>query len=158
MTIKVGDRVRRLSRWATSTLSANEYKVDKVRLLGYTQEIHLEGGGQHVWWYGDRFATLTSMSTGPTPRMEDHKAAHRANDRDTAVAAATCLADLSNKEARVLEAIRMAVFTGMTGKQIAASTGIALNTVTPRLAPLRRRGCIKDSGQRRDRQIVWVRA
>lgn len=33
-----------------------------------------------------------------------------------------------------------------------------LNSITPRFAELRKAGRIKDSGQRRDGQIVWVLA
>lgn len=47
---------------------------------------------------------------------------------------------------------------GYTGKQIATLTGHPLNCITPRFAPLRRKGLIKDSGLRRDKQIVWVLA
>jgi hypothetical protein len=47
---------------------------------------------------------------------------------------------------------------GYTGKQIATLTGHPLNCITPRFAPLRRKGLIKDSGIRRDKQIVWVLA
>ena len=47
---------------------------------------------------------------------------------------------------------------GYTGKEIAAATGSPLNCITPRFAPLRRKGLIKDSGQRRDKQTVWVLA
>jgi hypothetical protein len=47
-------------------------------------------------------------------------------------------------------------FGGMTGKEIAAHSDNPLNCITPRFAPLRRKGLIKDSGQRRDKQIVWV--
>ena len=45
---------------------------------------------------------------------------------------------------------------GYTGKEIAEATGNPLNCITPRFAPLRRKGLIKDSGVRRDKQIVWV--
>lgn len=48
--------------------------------------------------------------------------------------------------------------SGWTGKEIAEYTSNPLNCITPRFAPLRRKGLIKDSGQRRDRQIVWVLA
>ena len=47
---------------------------------------------------------------------------------------------------------------GATGKQIAKFTAHPLNCITPRFAPLRRKGLIKDSGVRRDKQIVWVLA
>jgi hypothetical protein len=39
---------------------------------------------------------------------------------------------------------------------LAIDTKHPLNCITPRFAPLRRKGLIKDSGQRRDKQIVWV--
>jgi hypothetical protein len=159
--LRVGDRVRRLSRWATDALSANEYKVDNTRFLGYVQEIHLQGQPANTWWHGDRFARLTSFGAALGQRMEEHKAAYRANDRDTAVAAAGLLTPtLSAKEHTVYEQIRAAsrYADGATGKEIAQATGLNLNTVTPRFAPLQRKGCIKDSGQRRDRQIVWVAA
>ena len=45
---------------------------------------------------------------------------------------------------------------GWTGHELAAQLQAPLNSVTPRLAELRRTGRIKDSGQRRDGQIVWV--
>ena len=47
---------------------------------------------------------------------------------------------------------------GGTGKEIAQATGHPLNCITPRFAPLRRKGLIKDSGIKRDKQIVWVLA
>lgn len=47
---------------------------------------------------------------------------------------------------------------GATGKEIATLSGFPLNCITPRFAPLRRKGLIKDSGVRRDKQIVWVLA
>lgn len=42
-----------------------------------------------------------------------------------------------------------------TGKELAYYVAAPLNSVTPRLAELRRAGVIKDSGQRREGQIVW---
>lgn len=47
---------------------------------------------------------------------------------------------------------------GLTGKQMAELSGFPLNCITPRFAPLRRKGLIKDSGNRRDKQIVWVKS
>lgn len=43
---------------------------------------------------------------------------------------------------------------GYTGKELAALTGIGLNSVTPRFAGLRRKGLIHAAG-RRDKQLVW---
>lgn len=42
-----------------------------------------------------------------------------------------------------------------TGKEIAAVEQEPLNCITPRFAPLRRRNLIKDTGVRKDKQIVW---
>lgn len=47
---------------------------------------------------------------------------------------------------------------GMTGTEIAERTTLRLNSITPRFAELQRELAIKDSGQRRDGQIVWVLA
>ena len=47
---------------------------------------------------------------------------------------------------------------GLTGKEIAIYTDHPLNCITPRFAPLRRKGLIKDTGIKRDKQIVWVLA
>lgn len=48
--------------------------------------------------------------------------------------------------------------SGCTGKEIASYSGHPLNCITPRFAPLRRKGLIKDNGIKRDKQIVWVLA
>lgn len=48
--------------------------------------------------------------------------------------------------------------SGMTGREIAEAADTELNCITPRFAPLRRKGLIKDSGVKRDKQIVWVLA
>jgi hypothetical protein len=45
---------------------------------------------------------------------------------------------------------------GWTGKELAIDTKHPLNCITPRCAPLHRKGLIKDCGQRRNKQIVWV--
>lgn len=42
-----------------------------------------------------------------------------------------------------------------TGKEIATVEQEPLNCITPRFAPLRRRNLIKDTGVRKDKQIVW---
>jgi hypothetical protein len=47
-----------------------------------------------------------------------------------------------------------AELAGMTGKELANRTGRSLNSITPRLAPLRRAGLIHADGKR-DKQIVW---
>jgi hypothetical protein len=60
---------------------------------------------------------------------------------------------------------------GYTGKELATVTGFPLNCITPRFAPLRRKGLIKakvydqqygstadTAVVKRDKQIVWVLA
>lgn len=52
---------------------------------------------------------------------------------------------------------------GLTGKEMAVYTGHPLNCITPRFAPLRRRGLIQPKTVdgnivKRDKQIVWVLA
>jgi len=60
----------------------------------------------------------------------------------------------------VFEAIRRSGERGMTGDELARETGIFRHTCCPRLAPLKRKGFIVDSGERRKgdtnhKQIVW---
>lgn len=47
---------------------------------------------------------------------------------------------------------------GWTGHELAEYLDAKLNSVTPRFKELATAGKIKDSGLRRDKQIVWVRA
>lgn len=54
----------------------------------------------------------------------------------------------------VLDAIK--AHGGANGHEIEAVVARPLNSITPRLAELRKAGRIKDSGTRRDGQIVWV--
>ena len=149
---KVGDVVQRLSQFQNALGWPHGDK--RMTVTGITANYHLMfeddfSGG----WMPERFNLVQVFS--PIPRMEDHKAAHRANDRDTAVAAAASV-KVSQKEQAVLDYIKLYAFVGSTGKEIANFTGLPLNTVTPRFAPLQRKGLIKDSGMRRDRQIAWV--
>ena len=68
--------------------------------------------------------------------------------------------ELPNLERHVFEAIRRSGERGMTGDELARETGIFRHTCCPRLAPLKRKGFIVDSGERRKgdtnhKQIVW---
>lgn len=54
----------------------------------------------------------------------------------------------------VLDAIK--AHGGANGHEIEAVVARPLNSITPRLAELRKAGLIKDSGTRRAGQIVWV--
>lgn len=56
----------------------------------------------------------------------------------------------------VAEAIRVAGMTGLTWDEIHERTQIDKASISPRLAPLRRKGIIKDSGGTRNGQSVWI--
>lgn len=88
-----------------------------------------------------------------TCKMSSHKAEYRARSNDPATSKGKC--KVNKYEQAVLDVLAGAHHTG---KEIAAVSGQPLNSITPRFAPLRRKGLIKDSGVRRDKQIVWVLA
>lgn len=102
-------------------------------------------------WLPSRFRLVSRPTEIP-------KATSRSNDPATSKGKRR----INKYEQAVLETLAMdaklSAPTGFTGKDIAAFTELPLNSITPRLAPLRRKGLIKDSGLRRDKQIVWVLA
>jgi DNA-binding transcriptional ArsR family regulator len=53
---------------------------------------------------------------------------------------------------RVLEALKAGP---QTTHEIAARTGLAVVTVSPRIKPLRLAGLVEESGERRDGRNVW---
>lgn len=110
----------------------------------------------------------------PTQMIVVPRAAARATDPETShTAAAAVTTKVASIKQRIL--IDLSVHGGQTGKELAARSGIPLNSITPRFAELSgkkyaTRMCIsidnvppsirriKDSGERRDGQIVWVAA
>lgn len=90
----------------------------------------------------------------PTPcRVSAHKSEYRARSNDP----------ITSKGKRKVNKYEQAVLTALagahhTGQEIAQVTDQPLNCITPRFAPLRRRGLIKDSGVKRNKQIVWCLA
>lgn len=104
-------------------------------------------------WYSDRFVVLKDREPAATAR---------ANDPDTSKGKRK----VNKYEEAALLAIRCQAELGCTGKEIASLTGHPLNCITPRFAPLRRKGLIKAlpapapmyGEVRRDKQIVWVLA
>lgn len=88
-----------------------------------------------------------------TCKMSSHKAEYRARSNDPATSKGKC--KVNKYEEAVLAWLRDRP-AGMTGRELAVACGSDLNCITPRFAPLRRKGLIKDSGVRRDKQIVWV--
>lgn len=84
--------------------------------------------------------------------------AHRKDDPDTSKEAAKL--DVSKLEARVYELLR---FKPLTAEELAFSMNKSLQSITPRIAPLRRKGLIYDSGIRKRGEsgrprIVWAAA
>ena len=98
--------------------------------------------GSYDWWVLDVTAEQAPAARANDPATSKGK--RKVNKYEQAVLA--CLAVMSPDP----------MYKGATGKQIAKWSGHPLNCITPRFAPLRRKGLIKDSGIKRDKQIVWV--
>lgn len=113
-----------------------DYYVDFDEAIG----VHVKSDGTRHWYV----ARVIAAPVTPTSRSND-PATSKGKRR------------INKYEQAVLNSLR---FTkeGRTGKEIASDEEYPLNSITPRFAPLRRKGLIKDSGLRRDKQIVWVLA
>lgn len=82
------------------------------------------------------------------PSLELFRALFRKTDPDTSKEAAKTV-DVRNLEKLVYDAIKAAP-DGLTAEEIfQALPGIRLNSVTPRIAPLIKKGYIYDTGERR---------
>jgi hypothetical protein len=85
----------------------------------------------------------------------------RSTDPDTSFESAhEIVAKLSYLESMVFSSIARCGEDGATAFEVQSDTGLANETCTPRFAPLRRKGVIVDSGERRKggtgrKQIVW---
>ncbi len=83
---------------------------------------------------------------------------------DTSIAAANALAPMLGRLQRLaLEAIRQAGWLGLTADELAAALAMDRWSIQPRTSELRRKGLIRDSGQRRPnatgkQAIVWTAA
>lgn len=82
--------------------------------------------------------------------------ARRTDPATSAEAAVKVSATATELEAKVLEWLKARGALGGTSAECAQETGLSRVTVSPRFAPLARKLKIKDSGERRDRSIVWV--
>lgn len=83
----------------------------------------------------------------------------RSGDPGTSHAAAESMrgAEATRMESFVLEALKL---ESMTTHEIAASSGLPYESVTPRIKPLVAKGLVVDSGERREgrsgrKSIVW---
>lgn len=145
MSIQVGDMVRRKPAYQNHNGWPLGDKVVKVvRVTDY--EIYVEGNGYS--WVQEYFDKVTSKSFGSA----------RSNDPATSKKAAK-VKRVSLRESILID-LTAAGNAGLTGHEAALKAGgiHKLNSVTPRFAELRRAQRIKDSGLRRDGQIVWVAA
>ena len=83
---------------------------------------------------------------------------------DTSVAAANALAPkLGRLQKMAFEAIKGAGWLGLTADELAAALAMDRWSIQPRTSELRRKGLIRDSGQRRPNNsgklaIVWTAA
>ena len=81
---------------------------------------------------------------------------------DTSIAAANALAPKLGRLQRMAETtIRDAGLSGLTADELAAQLGMDRWSIQPRTTELKRKGLIRDSGQRRPnatgkQAIVWV--
>ncbi len=87
--------------------------------------------------------------------MNDPSRFARTTDPATSHAAMT-VAAAATLSATVLNTLRK--HGPCTTHELAALTGLAVVTVSPRIAPLRRRNLVVDTGDRRDKRAVWALA
>jgi hypothetical protein len=136
---KVGSIVKCVSGYGELKRNAT-YTVRRVtELYVYVKE---NTGG----WYHDRFELVDDGRTSRTTDPVTSKGKRKVNKYEQSVLAIMGGGYYEPRE------------MGWTGKELAAESGHQLNCITPRFAPLRRKGLIKDSGVKRDKQIVWVLA
>lgn len=150
----VGDKVRRPSRrWGWRSDDQSVRVVTEVFDGGWfnhadsrdTGEYSHDGGCSSQYW---ELVEKTALS----PEADFNS---RSNDPATSKAAGKV------KRVSLRLEVALTVVThnygrrGWTGKELAEFLDRPLNSVTPRLAELRREGRIEDSGERRDKQIVW---
>ena len=140
---KVGSYVRCVSDEYMTFVKGGHYLVVAIVVHGeedYRTLINKHGGRINMFMSPD----FEPVAEAPTSRANDpatSKGKPKVNKYEQAV--------LNSLAGRT---------SGMTGKDIAYDTGHPLNCITPRFAPLRRKGLIKDNGIKRDKQIVWVLA
>ena len=87
--------------------------------------------------------TLFNASARTTDPDTSHEAADAAND-----------AGLPMKHGRKILACIRALGPG-TSKELGVSTGLGQHAVARRMRELERAGLVEDSGERRERSIVW---
>lgn len=153
---KVGDRVaavhnRNIYYTAGSVGTVVEVCYDGDYLVEFDRShgVRVDFEGGTTW----RVSEVTQEAEpAQSRRMEAHKEEYRARANDPATSKGK--RKVNKYEEEVLA--QLSLIGPSTGKEIASLSQQPLNCITPRFAPLRRKGLIKDSGVRRDKQIVWV--
>ena len=145
---QVGDKVRRKAEYQGNSWTCGDRMLTITGLSNYAGADWLDFSGLAHGGFASRFELVESIAP-----VVEHTA--RANDPATSVAAGKVKRDSLRNRIKVLFSHHK---YECTGHEIANLIEAPLNSVTPRLAELRRAGKIKDSGQRRDKQIVWVLA
>lgn len=161
---KVGDKVLRTTdhmTWAAMH-KGSEWIVAGVTLDEGTVKLTFAGQPRYAVFYASMYELI--QEAPQLRRMEAHKEEYRARANDPATSKGK--RKVNKYEQAVLDMLRGGTHGyslakkswALTGKEIAEQSGHPLNCITPRFAPLRRKGLIKDSGVKRDKQIVWVLA
>lgn len=153
---KVGDKVRCIDTLGLGMLSDSlrHGSIHEVSYYGPGRNTdsgikYVRVGGNAGNWLPERFELAEPR------RMEAHKEEYRTRANDPATSKGK--RKVNKYEEAVMRLVSVTEL-GWTGKEIAEQSGHPLNCITPRFAPLRRKGLIKDSGVKRDKQIVWVLA
>ena len=147
---KVGDRVQAVNDCARyykagcAGTVVEAYEEDYLVDFDKVEGVCTGYDGKSLWYVTEIVAEVT-----PTARSNDpatSKGKRKVNKYEQAV--------LDALKAVCLMLKGMDFPLGLTGKEIALRSGHPLNCITPRFASLRRKGLIKDSGAKRDKQIV----
>lgn len=150
---KVGDKFLCVSSDYLTFTEGREYVV--ISKSGDHRAVFTNDRGFAIpMWVGSTFSGFQLVRSVPEPTSH-------ANDPATSKGKRK----VNKYEEAVLDILKgLYEGQGYTGKQIAGLTGHPLNCITPRFAPLRRKGKIKAALQpdgypvKRDKQIVWVLA
>lgn len=130
-------------------------RADKRPPPGTVYRVELPGAFAHCTRRSGELWRLTEPAkVQRLHRTTDNDALARTDDPDTSHDAARNLGPkLQKLERDVLDTI-----TGMGGattKEIAGLLGVARDSISPRIKPMRERGLVRDSRLKRDRSIVW---
>ena len=127
-----------------ATLAEVAALCDQARVDGYAKGVAAKQAEWDKWAEG--------RINGP---YNNASAMSRSTDPATSVKAAQ---DMDRKAGRIADLVLVALRdNNLTGKQLAANTGVALNSITPRFAQLARKGLIHAApAQNSGRETVWA--